>query len=115
MSTLRLSPLQHFVSLFAALFIAATLFTGAAVNAQTRTSGPTYRAELAQPVAEAQIVASGVVWSCTGTACTAARATSRPVMVCARLVREAGAVTSFTVSGTALSAIDLERCNAAAN
>lgn len=115
MSTLRLSPLQHFVSLFAALFIAATLFTGAAVNAQTRTNGPTYRAELVQPASATRIITGTVLWSCTGTTCTAARATSRPAIVCARFVREVGAVASFAVNGTAMAAEDLARCNAAAN
>jgi hypothetical protein len=115
MPSLKLSPFHHLISLFAAIFIAATLFAGAAANAQTRTGGPTYRAELAQPVADTRVVAGGVLWSCAGNACTAARATSRPAIVCARLVREAGAVTSFAFGGTAMSATDLERCNAAAN
>ena len=115
MSALKLSPLQHVFSLFAALFIAATLFAGAAATAQTRGTAPTYRAELTQPAAAVRMAAAGIVWSCEGNACTAPRSNSRPAIVCARLVREAGPVASFAVAGTAMSATDLERCNAAAN
>lgn len=115
MSSQRLSPLYRLFSLFAAIFIAGTLFAGAAANAQTRANGPTYRAELSQPAGQASMAAAGVVWSCDGNACTAPRSNSRPAIVCARLVREAGTLTSFTVAGTAMSATDLERCNAAAN
>jgi hypothetical protein len=113
MSFLKLSPLQHVVSLVAAIFIASFVLIGTAAQAQT--NGPTYRAELAQPAAQARMAASGVVWSCTGNACTAPRSNSRPAIVCARLAREAGVLTSFAVAGTAMSATDLERCNAAAN
>jgi hypothetical protein len=115
MTSLRLSPLHHLFSLFAAIFIAGALFSGAAANAQSRTNGPTYRAELAQPAAASRIAASGVVWSCEGNACTAARSNSRPAIVCARLVRATGAVTSFAFAGAALSAEEIARCNAAAN
>lgn len=113
MSTLKLSPLHHLVSLVAALFVTATLFYGAAANAQTR--GPAYSAELAQPAAEARFVVDAQLWNCAGSQCTAGAATSRPAVVCARFVREAGAVTSFVANGRALEAADLERCNRSAN
>ncbi len=115
MPSLRLSPLHHLFSLFAAIFIAGTLFAGAVASAQTRTNGPAYRAELAQPASATRMAAGGVVWTCAGNACTAPRSNSRPAIVCARLVREAGAVTSFAVAGTAISATDLDRCNASAS
>lgn len=115
MFSLRLSPAYHLFSLVAAIIIASFLTLGTAVSAQTRVSGPTYRAELAQPASTARMAAAGVVWTCDGNACTAPRSNSRPAIVCARLVREAGVLTSFAVSGTAMSASDLERCNAAAS
>lgn len=115
MFSIRLSPLQHLVSLVAAVLIANLLVLGTAAQAQNRANGPTYRAELAQPAAQPRMAAAGVVWTCEGSACTAPRTNSRPAIVCARLVREAGTVASFTVAGTPMSASDLERCNAAAN
>jgi hypothetical protein len=113
MSPLRLSPTQHFLSFASAVLIATTLFSSVSVSAQP-TNGPGYRAELAQPATSTQMLASGVLWRCEGTSCTAARATSRPAIVCARLVREAGPVTSFSVGGEALTAEQLARCNAVA-
>jgi hypothetical protein len=115
MSPIRLSPLQHLISFAGAIGIATALLAGAAASAQTNGNGPAYRAELVQPAANAQVLASGVVWRCEGTSCTAARATSRPAIVCARLAREAGPVASFAVAGQALPAEQLARCNAAAN
>jgi hypothetical protein len=115
MSPLRLSPFQHLISFAGAIAIAGSLFASAAATAQARPAGPTYRVELAQPAASRQVAAAGVIWTCEGTACTAPRSNSRPAIVCARLAREAGAVTSFSASGAALPADQLARCNAAAN
>jgi hypothetical protein len=114
MTPIRLSPLQHAISLAGALAIAVSLFAGAAATAQTSNSGA-YRAELAQPAASPQILSSGVLWRCDGTTCIAARATSRPAIICARLVRETGPLTSFMVNGQALTAEQLARCNAVTN
>lgn len=115
MSSLRLSPLHYVFSLFAAVVLASFLLVGTASQAQTRTNAAVYRAELAQPATTARLAAGGVVWTCAGNACTAPRSNSRPAIVCARLAREAGTLSSFAVSGAAISGSDLERCNAAAN
>lgn len=115
MFSLRLSPLHHVFAVIAAVLAASFMLIGTAASAQVRANGPTYRAELAQPAAAARLAAAGVVWNCEGNACSAPRSNSRPAIVCARLVREAGALTSFSFAGTPLSANDLERCNAAAN
>lgn len=74
-------------------------------------SGPFYRAELAAPAGEARAIASGVAWSCTDTVCAAGKTTSRPVVVCARLVKQVGPVESFVADGEALNEEDLARCN----
>lgn len=70
-----------------------------------------YRAELAAPAAEPRLVAAGVIWQCVGTTCIAPKAGSRPLIVCARLARTAGDVTSFVANGTELAEDKLTRCN----
>jgi len=70
-----------------------------------------YRAELANPAPKAKFVARDVVWSCDGANCIAGRGTSRPLIMCASLAREAGEVKSFTVNGAAIAPEELTRCN----
>ena len=113
MNTLRLSPIQHFASMAGAVVIVASLFAGAAAIAQPRTGF--YSATLNNAAAQPRTVAGGVVWSCEGTNCSAPRGTSRPAVICGRLVRELGPVTSFAANGEALDADALARCNGSAN
>lgn len=113
MNALRLSPAQRLLSFAGAVGIAVSLLSGAAADAQPR-SGAFYSATLATAAEAPRTVAGGVVWSCAGTDCSAPRGTSRPGVMCARLVREVGAVTAFTANGEALDAAALERCNASA-
>ena len=70
-----------------------------------------YTAELAAPVASVKTVVSGTVFNCDGTGCAGRKATSRPAIVCARLVKEVGPVAKFTANGKELAAEDLARCN----
>lgn len=75
-------------------------------------TGGFYHAELAQPVEKTTTaIAGGVAWKCTGTSCTAPKASSRPLRVCRELNREVGQLTAFTAKGEALPAEDLARCN----
>lgn len=76
--------------------------------------GAYYRAELSSPAPKGKFVARGIVWSCEGTQCVGARGTSRPLMMCAGLAKEAGEVKGFIADGKALEAEDLARCNGAA-
>jgi len=113
MNTLRLSPLQHVASFAGAVFIVASLFVGASAIAQPRAGF--YNATLSAAAAENHAVAGGVIWSCEGADCSAPRGTSRPGVMCARLVRELGPVANFSANGEALDAAALERCNASAS
>ena len=113
MNTLRLSPIQHFASMAGAIVIVASLFAGASAIAQPRAGF--YSATLSSEAAQPRTVAGGVVWSCEGTNCSAPRGTSRPAVICGRLVRELGPVASFTANGEAFDAEALTRCNAAAS
>jgi hypothetical protein len=90
-----------------------TLSIGAAVTPTPAQAaeGAYYRAELIAPAATGQALAGGLVWKCAETACAAPKGTSRPAIVCARLAREVGAVSTFTAGGKALEAEDLARCN----
>ena len=73
--------------------------------------GAYYRAELTAPASTSQALAGGLVWKCADTACAAPKGTSRPAIVCARLAKEVGQVSTFTAGGKALEAEDLARCN----
>ena len=73
--------------------------------------GAYYRAQLTAPAATGHTLAGGLVWKCADTACAAPKGTSRPAIVCARLTKEVGKVSSFTAGGKALEAEDLARCN----
>jgi hypothetical protein len=101
------------VAAFAALaWTALTIGTAIAPAPAQAGEGAFYRAELAAPAAKTSAVAGGLVWKCADTACAAAKGTSRPAIVCARLVREVGPVSAFIAGGKALEAEELARCNA---
>lgn len=81
--------------------------------AEAANGGAFYHAQLAAPAENARTIASGLVWSCAGTDCTANRGTSRPVIVCKRLAKELGPISAFAANGKPIDADDLARCNAA--
>ena len=112
MNNFFLSPAQRLFSILGAILITTTLFFGVAASAQT--NGRYYQATLASPTDITRAVAGAVAWNCNGTTCTASRGTSRPAIMCARFVREVGAVTNFVANGQALDSQALARCNAAA-
>ncbi len=97
---------------FAMAYTALTF--GAALSpapAQAATGGAFYRAELAAPAADARTIASGLVWNCADTACTANKGTSRPVIVCKRLAKHVGPISAFHANGKPIDDEDLVRCN----
>jgi len=95
--------------------IACSVFAlGAALAvspAKAAEGGSFYRAELAQPAAVGTVVAGGLAWRCSDTACTAGKSSSRDAIVCAKLVKEVGALTSFTTPKGAFEGEALDRCN----
>ncbi len=71
----------------------------------------------AQPQArppEARVIADDLLWRCGDGGCVASTNHSRPAIVCARLVREVGALSSFTAQGRAFTADQLQNCNSRA-
>jgi hypothetical protein len=83
----------------------------AAAPLAAKDAGPYYRAELAQPAADSQVIAGGVLWMCEGTACFAGKGTGRPEVMCKRLAQETSAVVRFSYAGEELAADALARCN----
>ena len=83
----------------------------AAAPLSARDSDPYYRAELARPVANTQVIAGGVLWMCEGTACIAGKGTGRPEVMCKRLAKETSPVVRFSYAAAELGADDLARCN----
>jgi hypothetical protein len=79
-------------------------------------AAPHYAAEIAQGRAPAErMVVHDIAWRCAGPACIAGRSDSRPLTDCMALARQAGALKSFAVEGSALPPDQLEKCNAAAH
>ncbi len=95
------------------LFIVAGLAALAmpVATASAASGDSVYRAELAAPTESATVIAAGVAWRCAGTTCVAGNSSSRPIIVCKKLVRETGALTSFAVKGEDMAADKLARCN----
>ncbi len=78
-------------------------------------NGPFYSATLTRPMDGMQkVIQKGVLWKCDGAQCTAPRDTSRPTIVCARLVQKVGPVARFATPAGDLAEQDLARCNDAA-
>lgn len=111
--TLSLSKIRPLGAISLALVWTGLTF-GAALNpvaVEARSQAAYYSVELAAPAAANNSIIGGVVWQCAGTTCIAAKASSRPVNLCKRVVRELGEVTGFTAGDKALGAEDLASCN----
>jgi hypothetical protein len=93
----------------------AAILTAAFVAAPALASSH-YHAQPAAKPAAAKLVVRDTIWSCGDGGCQAAtKSSSRPAIVCEILVKQVGALRSFTVAGEALTAEQLEKCNARAN
>jgi hypothetical protein len=111
MPELKLSPLTHILSMLAAILISSiTLMTTTATAATT----PYYSADLVAPASDSKVIIRGTLWKCEGDSCVAAKAGSRPQIICATLVREVGRLDAFSVGGTPISQEELDACNAKA-
>lgn len=109
MPNIKFSPLPRLASLAFALLIGVVSFW--ATSATAATGGIYYRADLANPPAQTRLIAHDIVWTCTDTSCVAGKSGSRPVIMCAALVRKLGPVTHFVAGDTALDADALAICN----
>ena len=90
----------------AALLIAATLATPA--------FAATYTAKPAAAPAAGKIIGKDINWSCAADGCRGSTEASRPLVLCQDLAKRAGRLESFVANGQALSAEQLNKCNASA-
>lgn len=97
------------LSIAAAATIALTATTPA-----TAQSGGYYTASLAAAPSETKLVTRSTIWTCNGTTCIAAKATSRDQVMCELVARQAGQLTAFTANGTTFDAEALSKCNSRA-
>src|SRR5919201_7108555 len=94
--------------MFRLAFLASALSltaTGAAAS--------NYSASPAVP-ASGQIITRDIVWNCGPAACQGATDESRPLVLCESLAKRAGRIESFIGDGIALTAAELDKCNASA-
>lgn len=74
-----------------------------------------YTFETVNPVSEKRIVAESVVWSCTGTTCTAELDRKAPtVRICKKIAKEVGQLAALRNAKSELTAEQLAECNASA-
>ncbi|MEP7131367.1 MAG: hypothetical protein ABI770_09585 [Sphingomicrobium sp.] len=79
----------------------------------TAATASSYSANPAVP-ASGRFITRDIVWNCGPAACQGASDESRPLVLCQSLAKRAGRIDSFIADGRALSAAELERCNASA-
>src|SRR5438270_3641686 len=79
----------------------------------TSAAASSYSASPAVP-ASGRFITRDIVWNCGPAACQGATDESRPLVLCQSLAKNAGRLDSFIVDGRALSAAELDRCNASA-
>ena len=109
--TNRVNPLRQLAIGSVAVLTTALTFgatvTPAPAYAQ---SGAYYRATLQQPVEKRTEIIRGGTFICSGTVCVGTKARSRPELVCERLGRAFGTVSSFSFNGKELDAEALASC-----
>ena len=93
--------------------LSATLAVAAAFATPALAAAPLLEATPAKAPG-ASVVVRGAAFQCSDTTCRTRSASSRPLVLCQRFVREAGPVTRFSVDGVALGELELAACNAKA-
>ena len=100
----------RFASL-AATALSLVAMTPAAALAQ---GGGYYAATALAAPKKASFVTANTVWKCKDGVCTAPKTPSQDKVMCERAVARIGALSAFSVGGTAFDAAALEACNARA-
>ncbi len=73
-------------------------------------SAATYAAKPVAAPAAKRIIARDIAWTCGPSACRGVTESSRPLLLCQGLAKQAGRLESFAVDGRALPVADLEKC-----
>jgi hypothetical protein len=111
MTAIRAGVLRPLIPAVLALIGAASAFVATAAPLRAATPG-IYTATLVAPLpTPKKVIDHGVLWSCAGNTCQAARDGSQAVMACTRLVMKVGPVARFAVAKAELASEDLARCN----
>ena len=92
---------------FAAIFTAATLIAAPAMAGS-------YSAKPITAPAATKIIGKDISWACGPDACQGSTDASRPLVLCQDLAKRAGPLQNFVADGRALSAEQLDKCNASA-
>lgn len=96
---------------FAPLAAAALSLVALAPAAALAQSGGYYAATAAQPPKKASFITQNTVWKCKEGVCTAPKTPAQDKLMCERAVARIGALSAFSVGGTAFDAAALEACN----
>jgi len=92
---------------FASIFAAAALLSAPAMAG-------TYSAKPIAAPAATKIIGKDISWTCGSGACQGSTDASRPLVLCQDLAKRAGRLENFVADGRALSATELDKCNASA-
>ena len=98
---------------FAAAALVGTVLSFGATTSPVQAAAPAfYEVQLATPLAGTKTeIQNDVAWKCDGATCRGSQGTSRAEVVCARLARKLGEVSSFAAKGETLDAEGLAKCN----
>ena len=77
-------------------------------------AAPQFQAQPDVSPSTAKFALRDTLWTCGEAGCFAGRSSSRPAVVCAVLAKEIGTLSRFSFKGEALSAEELDKCNARA-
>jgi hypothetical protein len=91
----------------------ATILTAVTLIAAPAMAGSYSAKPIAAP-ATTKIIGKDISWVCGPDACQGSTDASRPLVLCQDLAKRAGPLQSFVADGRALSADQLDKCNASA-
>jgi hypothetical protein len=102
--------MPRILPIFASIAMSALMLGAASSPTMAAQNGPEYRLTVVTPVSGTQI-SGETLWRCSDSGCTAAAATSRPAIVCARAARSLGKLDSFSFRDNSFDAEALAKCN----
>lgn len=102
--------MPRILPIFASIAMSLVMLGAASSPTLAAQTGPDYRLTAATSVSGTQI-SGETVWRCTDSRCSAASATSRPAIVCAKAARSLGKLESFSFRDSSFDADALAKCN----
>lgn len=101
--------MTRFVSLAAAALSVAALLPSAAFAQSGH-----YSATAVEAPKKASFITQNTIWKCKDGVCSASKTATQDKVMCERAVQRIGALSAFSVGGTAFDAEALAACNARA-